>query len=637
MYDSPESYECPWFQIEDDDQAARALHSTVLNLRTYQEDRISTMLKFFSIYANKDVLASASPDASPLFAKQINNKTQAIIDNICAKQIEAEVKATFQTEDGDFADHRCAEQIDKFVYGEFYRLKIFKKQAIARRDSCIVGPGYIKFYKKNKKVTAERVLPFEIILDEQACISSEPTEMYQSRYVPKQWAINNLLDKNAPDFEKHAAEIMQMASETPIFQWPGSETQMVQIVEGWHLSSDEHMSEPDGKHILAVGHVPLLVEPWKYTVFPFAVIEWSEAVIGAYAQGLADQLAPLQLELNKAMRRRAHSLHLLSVPRIWQAASCKVSPEYDNLIGNVYKYTGPKPEIEAAPSFNPELNTYIAEIKQDMDLLARVNPMQSGDMPSRFDSRPALREAQEIADQPHAWWSKSCEDFSMDCAKQIVRVSREIVEEHGSYKAFGRAKDFVETIDWADCDLEDNRFVMRPEATSLLPTTPTGKRLVVSDMVDKNMFDDKSEAWEMLAGMPDVDAITSRKLAPRRLTEKQIYSIVKKGVYAPPEDCQDPIYSKMFALQEQASLFLMKDVPESVISDLDQYMLDCDNLIKMANPPPAAPANPVAPMQPAPPPGAMNGIPAVPPGIPGTQPGPPVVGPGNIQPPVPAG
>lgn len=631
-----ETYESPWFEVDDDNDAASALHSTILNLRTYQEDRVSNMLKYFSMYSNKDVLSLGSTD-SPMFAKQINNKTQATIDNICAKQIEAEVKATFQTEDGDFAAHLCAEQIDKFVYGEFYRLNIFKKQAIARRDSAIVGPGYIKFYQRHKKVVAERVLPFEIILDEQACISSEPTEMYQCRYVPKQWAIANLLDKDDKKYDEQAAAIMQMENETPIFQWEGAETQMVQIIEGWHLSSDSHMSEPDGRHILAVGHVPLVVEPWKYTTFPFAIIEWSEAVIGAYPQGLAEQLAPLQLELNKANRRRAHSLHLLSVPRIWQAASTKITPEYNNLIGNVYKYTGQKPEIEAAPSFNPELNTYIAEIKQDMDLLSRINPMQAGQMPSRFDSRPALREAQEIADQNHAWWSKSCQDFSMDCAKQIMRVAREIVAEHGSYKAFGRAKDFVETIDWAECDLEDNRFVMRPEATSLLPTTPTGKRLVVTDLMDKGMFDDKTDAWEMLGGMPDVDAITNRKLAPRRLTEKQIYSIVKKGVYMAPEDCQDPVYSKAFALQESAMLLLMKDVPDSIMADLDQYMLDCDNLIKMANPPPAAPADPQVPMQPAPPPGVINGIPPAAGVLPGTQPGAPIVGPGNIQPPVAAG
>lgn len=634
-----QSYETPWFQIDDDEQAAHALHSTILNLRSYQEHRFGDMLKYFSIYSNKDVLSLGSDD-SPSFPKQINNKTQVLIDTICAKQIEAEVKATFQTEDGDFAAHLNAEQIDKFVYGEFYRLNIFKKQAIARRDSAIVGPGYIKFYQKHKKVAAERVLPFEILLDEQACISSEPTEMYQFRFVPKTWAIANLLDKSSDNYEVQVKDIMNMEDEQPIFQWHNSNTAMVQIVEGWHLSSDDHMPKPDGKHILAVGHVPLVVEPWKYTNFPFACIEWSEATVGAYPQGLAEQLAPLQLELNKANRRRAHSLSLLSVPRIWQSASTKITPEYNNAIGNVYKYTGQKPEIEADPSFNPELNTYIQETKADMDLLARVNPMQAGNMPSRFDSRPALREAQEIADQPHAWWSKSCENFSMDCAKQIVRVSREIVEEHGSYKAFGAAKDFVEMIDWAECDLEDNRFRMRPEPTSLLPMTPTGKRLVVQDMVDKNMFDDKSDAWEMLSGMPDVDAITARRLAPRRLTEKQIYSIVKKGVYLPPEDCQDPTYSKTFALQESALLLTMKDVPESIFQDLDQYMLACDNLIKLANPPPTAPSDPTQPMQPAPPNGAPLNVvpgPSAAPILPGTQPGAPIVGPGNIQPAVPAG
>lgn len=633
-----EIHHTPWFQIEESDLAASSLHSTVQSIRTWQEDRVGDLLKYYSMYANKDMLCYGSDEGVPDFPKQINNKTQAIVDNVCAKQVEQEVKATFQTEDGDFMAHTMAEQIDKFVYGEFYRLKIFKKQQMGRRDSCLAGIGLIKFYQRFKKVAAERVLPLEILFDEQACISAEPTEIYQSRYLPRDFVIASLLDKNDPDYDDKVAAICAQETQFPLFFAPGSQKEMVHLIEGWHLSSDSDMDEPDGRHILSCGDVALVDEVWKYTDFPFAIITWSDAPLGAYPQGLVEQLAPLQLELNKAYRRRAHSLHLLSVPRIWQPASTKISAEYNNAIGNVYKFTGQKPEVEAAPSFNPELDRYIAEMKQDMDLLARVNPMQSGDMPSRFDSRPALREAQEIADQPHAWFSKSCEDFSMQCAQQIIRVAREIVEEHGSYQAFGRAKDFVERIDWKECDLEDNRFVMRPEPTSLLPTTPTGKRLVIQDMVDRNMFDDKADAWEMLAGMPDVDAITSRKLAPRRLTEKQVYSIVKKGKYLPPQDCQDPMQAKAFALQEQALLETMEGVPESVMSDLDRYMLACDTLVKLANPPPAAPSDPNASMQPAPPPGAMNGLPpSIPGSIPGIQPGPAPIGPGNIQPPVIAG
>lgn len=614
----------PWYMcVDDPDECGAAVESFISNLELYQSNRIEELLRWGTLYANEDMLSMCTPGYTPMFPTQILNTTQSIVDTVVSKHAEAETKATFDTEDGNFEDHMKAQDLDKFVFGESYRLDLGYKKELAFRNACVDGDGYLKFISHNGMVSVYNVLAMEILYDEAACLGGgEPTEMYHRRYVPRAWAMSHVEEflgagASKEDIMRIREEIASLPNEIPAYFWPGVDMDMVKLVEGWHLPALEDKS--DGRHIIVCGSILLNRDntEWKHDCFPFARIRWSPARMGAYSTSLVKQLSPLQLELNKMMRRIQHSLHLMSVPRIWQSSSTKVSPEYDNLIGNVYKFTGPKPEIDTAPSVNPELYAQADRIRERMYEQARQNPMQSGQMPSRFDSKPALREATEIADQPHAWIGKNWQRFSMDCAKQIIRVAREIVAERGKYVAFGRAKDLVERIDFSECDMEDNRFVMRPEPTSLLPTTPTGKRIVIQDLMDHNLFTDPADAWEMLGGMPDVDAVISRKTAGRRLTEKQIYSITKKQKYVGPDQAQDAIFAKKFA-QEELQLILMKDnVPQNVIDMLEQYIEDCDTIDQMANPPPPPPdptAPPPGPMGPPMPMGAPMGPTLPPPG-----------------------
>lgn len=594
----------PWYSIDDEEEAACALEATVKTIETAQNGRIMELLKDGSLYLNQDMtsLGYASSDGyAPPMPQQILNITQSICDTTVSKHCEAETKVSFQVEDGDFEAHQCAEDMDKFCWGEMNRLNLYYKAEMAFRDCLWAGDGWLKWYIKNDKAAVERVFPLEILIDDAACMGTEPQEMYQVRYVSRNWALSAY-----PEF---AAQITMLKTEIPPYAWPGADMDVVRLVEGWRLASDE--GEDDGRHILACGHVNLIDETYSYVSFPFSRIAWSPALIGAYSLSLVRQLRPLQLELGKMMKRIQHSLHLMSVPRIWQNANTKISPEYNNAIGNVYKYNGQKPDIDTAPSVNPELYAQADRIRERMYEIARSNPMQSGNMPSRFDSRPALREAQEIADQPHAWVGQNWQRLFVDCGRQLVRMARAIVSEHGSYAAFGKARGFLEKIDWAECNLDDNRFTIQPTPTSLLPTTPTGKRLVVQDLMQNGLIQDPNDAWELLAGMPDVDSFKSEKTAQKRLVDKQIYLMIKKRQPMTPDECQDPVYCKR-RCQAQLQLLLTKEgVPDDVYDLLDNYISDCDNLYLQANPPPPPPD----PAQGQLPPGAdLNG------GIPGQQP-----------------
>lgn len=565
----------PWYVVEEPEEAAHALAGTVDRLHQ-NGTRHLDLLRWMSLYSNRDYTTLYSGEIGyglGNMPRQILNTTQAIVDTIVSKHVLAESRAAFQVEEGDFIAHRKAEDMDMFVWGEFYRLGLFSLAELALRDALILGDGWLKFSDVDGRTHVERVSPLELELDPVATSGGPPTELYQIRYLPRPYML-----RMWPEYE---GVIARLSATSPPYYIPGSSgSDLLRVIEAWHLPS---VNGRDGRHFLSCDGVLLNPQDtqWTADVFPFARISWSPSLVGGYAQGLVEQLSPLQAKLNELMKVIHDSIRLVGVPRIWQSAATKVTPEYNNRIGNVYKHAGPKPEVEVTQANHPEMYAQAERLESKMYALAGINLMEAqGHIPSRLDSRPALREHQDIASTRHAWVGKMWERLFIDCAKQIIRVSRDIVSRRGSYKAYGHAKEFVRQIDWKDIDLEDDRFVIKAVNVSLLPSTPVGKRLAIQELWQAGLFTSHQEAWAMMSGHPDVDALIGRKTAGKRLVEKQIFAIVKRDEYLPPDQYQDVPYAKQFALETYQSLLAEKNVPPKVLENLIQYVLDCDAILE---------------------------------------------------------
>jgi len=605
-----------WWLADDDDAAARQMDTLVETLDAQQDGRAYDLLLLMSMYANKDLTSLAASTGDFLLdgnmPKQIINTSASILQTLVSEHVESESKPTFDVDDGDWEAKVKAEQLDKFVWGEIYRTDLYSWAEMCFRDAGISGDGWLKFMPVNDQVYIQRVLPLSMVIDESACLTTPPTELYQRDYYPRSMAMEL--------WPEYADVIAEAPTYTPPYAWPGTEADLVRVIEGWHLTLDDK----PGKHVIAVAGIKVCAEDWDHKCFPFARMTWDQAVIGGYSQGLMEILAPLQLELNKTTKRIQQSLHLMAVPRIWQNSATKVGATYDNKLGNVYKYTGPKPEIDTAPAIQQELYQREQALKENMYTLARANPVRSGmNTPSRVDSRPGFQEYIATADSANAWISKKWERFMVQCAEQIVRVARDIVERNGSYKAFGKAKHFIEKIDFKECDLEDDRFMIKVQATNLMPTTITGKRMAFMEMMQLPQFqNDPSAVLEMMGDHPDLKGMLKQKNAPRELIEKQLYYICCKQEYFAPEQYQDIMLARQMAMNEwQLQYMNSKGENTKVLSLLQQYLKDLDVIDQLLNPPapPAPPApqgmmpNAGNPQQPPVPgiPGPGGGIPGV--------------------------
>ena len=611
-----------WFDLPDDtddetpkdERVARALHTHLFSLEQSQAQRVMDMLKLYSLYHNEDLMAQDGRQGGGYMLYQmplqICNQTQPIVDTIIAKHVMNESKATFDVDDGDFIASLRAEQMDRFAWGEFYRLKAYEEAEVGLRDAAITGDGWLHIYADQGKVNAARVNPIEMFIDPASCVSGPPQELYRVRYIARRAAMAYYPD--------HAKQILKLPATEPPYPYPGcsASRDLVRLYEAWHLPD---ANSRGGLHVLGCGDVVLAVNAYARGRFPFVRFAWCKSSQGGYSQGLVGQLAPQQLELNRITARIYKSLHFYAMPRLFIQAGSKLTPtEIPDYAVQALMYTGTKPEVDQSQSVSQDLIRQRDVLKAEMWQAAGVSPLQAGtDMPSRVDSRPGLRELIATGDEKHAMASKTWDRGLLEFAWQIVEVAREIVKERGSYKCMGAAQDFVRVIDWADIDMENERFRIKLQNTNLLPTTPAGKRLAVQDLAQAGAFQNPQELWQLMRGNADVDSFLSRQTAPERLVKKQMYQIVheRKAVQPDPR-YQDVQFAFKFAQQTAAELQVKnidtdKDAAE-ILGLLDDYMTACDGAMQeiaqaqmaMAPPPGAMPpgAPPAGPQGGAPPP-----------------------------------
>jgi len=571
----------PWWKEKSSEDASNQVESWIINFDTYQNGRIYDLFRYMSLYANRDMLSmsrSTSDPYLPTMPQQIVNRTKANIDTLVGRHIEDETKAVFNVSDGDFEDKDKAEKLERFVFGEMYRVHGYEMCRMALRDAAMVGDGWIYGGIRGKKPYYERVMPLEMILDELACLSGQSSELYRRQFLPRQVVMDMYPDK--------ADEIEALPEMNAPYLWPGSDTDMVRLNHAWHLPNAKGQG---GRYVLGCGHVVIADEEWKRPTFPFARIQWCSTPIGGYAMGLVEEVSPIQMELDLVTRRLQHSIRLFATPRIWQQAGTKISAQYNNMVGNVYKYAGMKPEIDSGGNGVPAV---LFEREQQLiallDAQAGVSAMElTGDVPSHTDSRPALREVQEIAAGRRDWISKKWQEFcSREMAELIINTSRDVVEKFGSYKAHGKAEKFIETIDFKDIDLEDDRYCINIQPGNLLGTTIAGKRMVAGDLMEKKLITDPEDMWEMLSGMPDVDRMRRLKTASKTLAEKQISSIISKRKLLEPVETQDIALARKLAQDELNLLYTMQNVPDEVFDMMRAYIMICDQIEQAANPPP---------------------------------------------------
>lgn len=580
-----------WWKSEN-----QALHENVFayvsHLDSDQSYKSSDNLRYMRLYGNYEMLGldsysySRSESSNSVTHRVTLNVVQSIIDTVVSKLTKNRPKPTFLTDGGDWSLQRKAKKLTKFCEGIFNSSDYYKHAVDAMKDACIFGTGAIKIFKENGDIKAERVFINEIKMDDREAYYSKPRQLHQVKYVHK-----SVLVDMFPEHKFYIEEANNSTNQMGMTSSGNQPPDMVKVIESWHLPSSKVTSKKenhDGKHVISISNRTLFSEPYTKQYFPFVFFKWNEKPVGFWGLGLSEQLQGIQLEINKLLRTIQVSMHLVSIPKLMVEASSKVvTAHLNNKIGGIIKYAGTPPTYQPLGGVPSELFTHLDRLYERSYEIAGVSMLSAqSQKPAGLDSGKALREYNDIESERFMEVGQRYEKTFIDAAKIMIDIAKELYEDQGEFKIKIKGKKFIETIDWSEVDMSEDKFLMEIFPTSSLSNTPSGRLQDVQELLQAG-FITKEDGMRLL-DFPDLESTMSLLNSGLDDIERMIELMIDKGEYQTPEPYQN-LEMGIKRCQQAYLKFRSEGAPDDRLELLRRWMEDAQALLLKAATGSAAP------------------------------------------------
>jgi len=533
-----------WWAERGHIEMAQAITATINTLSQIDAARQTQFQISGRLYGNANMiglngLSFAKVQAtSPLKDRITYNVVASGIDTITAKTVKNKPKPLFLTSGGDWKMQRRAEKLSKFVDGIFYENDAYDQGHIAFRDSAVLGDGFTHVFEHYGRVKFERVIASELLVDPMESLYGQPRQMHRTKNVDRAVLLDSYPGKRSAILSANTVRMESGAYQTVSDQ--------VTVAESWRLPSGPEAT--DGLHVICMENDVLFKEPWKKDHFPFARLPWSTRLYGYWAQGGAEQIQNIQLEINKLLWVIQRSMHMAGTQKILCERGAKIVKEHlTNDYGLILEYTGTQPSYIAPPIVPPEIYSHLQTLKSAAFEQLGVSQMSaSGLKPAGLDSGRALREHQDIESERFTVIAQQYDRYYLDLARLAIETTQEIFEDAGTYKVTMPGKKFLETIDWADVDLDDEEYVMQSFPISSLPSDPAGRLQTIQEYIQAGMISPRS--GRRYLSFPDLEASDRLANAKEDWLHEVLEKMMDDGIWYEPEPTDDLALAKELVL-----------------------------------------------------------------------------------------
>lgn len=553
----------------------------------------NTYAKLYGTYTptfwNGYQLANSGKPTAPMRDRLTYNIVQSCIDTLVSRIAQNKPKPMFLTQAGDSKLQRKAKKLDSFCYGLYYENNLYEMAPKAFRDCCVYGEGIIHPYIEAGRIKYERVLPYEILVD-----------YLESHYGPEStkslFRIKNIdrtqLAEMWPDKAKEIAILGNTATYISAANRSVSDT--VTVVEAWRLP----VGSLPGRHVMITENCVLLDEEYEDDFFPFAIIRYSPRLYGFYAQGMAEQLIPTQVEINRTLISIQRSLYMGGTHKIFLKNGSKVVTSHlDNMVGTIINYTGDTPPQYIVPQLvQPEIYAHLENMKNAGYQLTGVSQLAASSMkPLGVNSGKALRAVDDIQVQRFQTVGQAYENFFVTLAKITVSTAKKLYETEGNFSVKIPGKRFIQTIDWKEVDLANDEFQLQIYPVSKLPNDPEGRLATIQEMMQAGLI--SLDVGRRLLDYPDLEAEENLANSTVDYLHMILDKMVEDGDYTPPEVFDNLKKARELAL-EYYSAGKLNNLAEDRLELLRQFLRQIDEMqagaLAAMAPPPVAPADPTS-------------------------------------------
>lgn len=602
-----------WWTV-DEESRHTAIADTLTFLLNEDSTRRARFLRLAGRYANRPIvgLAHDSYNQSDLKETDVKirmNVSRTITDAVQAKIAKNKPKPTVLTEGGDFSLRQKARRLDQYIWGQFYKNKVYELGPMCFRDAEVWGVGVAKIIgasvnDKLGRVHIERVFPWELLVDPLEAMYGNPRSLFHTKLVDRR-VLANAYQKAS----KTAREAIARCPVAPIEGGPGRATYADQLLvtEAWHLPSGEDAG--DGVHSIAIETGLLDSDEWTDPDYPLVMLHWTKPLIGYFGEGLIEEIEDIQDEIHELVGKIQQAFWHNANPKILIPTGGKITKAKINndARGCEIEYSGGEPPQWIAPStVAPEVFNHFERLYSLAFEIPGVSQLSAqSKKPSGLDSQVALQEFNDIESERFVIRGQAYEQFFLDLATQIVAASKRLNEQGLDVEVRAenrkRRRTFIERIKWSEVDLQRDAFLLKMFPTSSLPQSPAG-RLAAVEQLAKSGLIDPMDAKHLL-DYPDLESVVSRETAPYEIVLDQIERMIDEGKPTLPSPYQD-VTLALRVTQLALLRAQMDEVPEERLELMREYITACeDHVLKeqstQAAQAPAMPGAPAPPMDPA--------------------------------------
>ncbi len=596
-----------WWKGDSKQQRSEMLLATASFLKEQLQFRYRQASIYSKMYSNMALFGIAGTSLNKMAGGGQNlpmdrptmNVVQSCVDTLVSKITQSRPRPIFLTDNGDYKERNMAKKLNNFIMGEFYNSKAYQLGEFMLRDSCVLGAGCLKVYEgQDKKVTLERVLYTELLVDPNDSLYGSPRQLYQLKLVDRE-----VLADMFPDSR---AVILRAEQAFPDSGGDSAKTvsDQVMVVEGWRLPSGPDAK--DGRHTIACTSGNLFDEEWTKDKFPFVFMNYSPRLLGFFGQGLAEQLMGTQVEINKLLMTITKSINLVGVPRVFVEDGSKVVKSHiNNEIGAIVTYRGTKPIYEVAPCIPQEIYAQLQRLVDYAYQQSGISALAAtSEKPAGLDSGAALREYNDLQTDRFAALSKRYDNFFVDLAYAVIDLAKDIAERDGAYSTVYPNKNGTKEIDLPEAGMLEDTYVIQCFDASSLPRDPAGRLQKVTEMIQSGMIDIQ-EGRRML-DFPDLEQNEKLANSGEERILQYLDEIVEDGKYTPPDPFMNPELAIKLSNQYY-NLYICAKLEEDRAEMLRTFNAQAIALQQAAMPPPMPIAGvPAAPAQAAPEPLPTN-------------------------------
>lgn len=586
---TPQGKRYDWW-LQPQDKKHTMLIDYVKAIESDQAPRRLQWIQFARMYQNQNpqqyyssLTNAASAYGASMSQWSSRNIVKSCIDTATSKIGKSKPRPVFLTEDGNYEQQKKAKSLTQFLDGQFDYMKIYSKGATVFRDGGIFGIGGLKFSVDTDEgtVECERVLIDEIFVDDADAVYGQPSQIHHVKYVSK--------SALAAKFPLLKDKINAAASAFQATNMRSYNADLIRVYESYRLPSKS--GGEDGRKVLAIETCTLSDVEWKKDYFPFVFHRWCERVSGFWGLGIAEELYGTQTEINKILRNIDRALSLVAVPRMYVQPGAMPTAKMDNNIGAIITTSTP-PTFQTPTAMNGETYNHLKWLVQSgYDQIGISEMSATGQKPAGLDSGIAIREYEDVTSERFMVIGQKWEEFYLEAAKITIDLNKDLMGMGKAVTVKIQDKDFLDTINWKDIDLAEDKYILRCFSANILPTTPAGRLAKVQELMQAGLI--PIEEGLKLLDFPDFKAYRNQALASSDLADKMIDSCLN-GKYIAPE----PQMNLAQALSTAQNRYLeakLNKANSKGLSLLNRWMEAIKGML------PAAPVavSPMAPIDPA--------------------------------------